>query len=132
MRIKSFVLAFSGLVLCSWHFVVYSQIQQPTDDHKAYHVAPHPGLIADAVVTMISDHDYDIHIPSREYRKISGNIIKIEKADFLDGPIVHRAGVMIAPIYREKAMKLFLKKYEDRSGYYLVGVFPAEFPTEPK
>lgn len=131
MKKEIFILALIVIFYLN-HASAYSKEIPEAHDQITYHLAPHPGLIADAVITITPDKDYDLHIPSLNYREISGEILKTEKIDFLDGPIIHRAGVMIAPIHSGKSIKIFLKKYEDRIGYYLVGIFPDDFPTEPK
>lgn len=72
---------------------------------------------------IVPEKDSILSIPSKEPRFISGEIVSIEKTSRLDGPIIHRPGVIIAPLFKGVPAKLYLKRYSNQDGYYLIGNF---------
>lgn len=88
--------------------------------------------MADAIVTIVPWQNYRLSILSKEPIEINGDVVQIEKIDRLEAPILHRPGVLIAPLYKGVPAKLFLKRYANLNAYYLIGNFNAEFPSEIK
>lgn len=124
MRVTTLLLALTAVLLFS-----VSAFAQEKQDGLAVDYARHPYEMADAIVVINPSADYNLTIPASRGVEIQGEIVRVEKIEKLNGPIIHRPGVMIGPLHKNKNAKLFLKKYSDAEAYYLIGNFGENFPS---
>jgi len=74
----------------------------------------------------------DLHHASKEARIIKGKIHSNERDRVLDGTITHAPNTLVSPLRKGEAVKLFLKRYENRNDYYIIAVLPADSPSGAK
>lgn len=97
---------------------------RPNSHESFIHRDPHPKLMADLAVEFTPSEDYKLEIPSKTEVNLDG-LIKVKSGESADPiRIIHRPRVMISSLSKGKPMILYLKKYDSRSAYYIIGIFP--------
>jgi hypothetical protein len=85
--------------------------------------------VADAIVILVPNENFDLLSPATHERVVTGTITRL-----LKGPvpplIVHKPHGFVTSLKAGVPKKIFLKKFADRDGYYIIGVFAV--PQEDK
>ena len=85
---------------------------------------------ADVVVVLVPDETLDLHMPTPYERVVRGSIERLDKGP-MPQVIVHTPNTIVTGLRAGVPAKVFLKKFEDRDVYYIIGVFAASSEKKP-